>query len=214
MIKVIVFDFDGVIVDSNALKENAWSSVFIDRDDRAKKIIENIASSRRGDRFYIIERALIELGEPKEKIPSLVDYYANRYNDLVFENIINHGIFQGVPESLNNFSKRYSLYINSATPEQPLKEIVERLELSNYFKGIHGSPASKLDNLKRVKELEGIDKGSILMVGDSDVDFFAAKSAGVKFIGVRNSFNKWSNCEFPTIESINEIKDLSTLLGP
>ncbi len=62
-IKIIVFDFDGTLVDSNEIKFNAYYDIFPKNDDYTK-IIDNILNRfREKSRYFIIKEILQQAGE-------------------------------------------------------------------------------------------------------------------------------------------------------
>ena len=89
MIKVIIFDFDGFIVDSLALKHQAFFDLFKGEDLKTQKIAADIIEKTRGcprhQKFYEIFKAL---KKPPRQINKLVEQYAQKYNDLVQNQII------------------------------------------------------------------------------------------------------------------------------
>jgi phosphoglycolate phosphatase-like HAD superfamily hydrolase len=202
MVKTIVFDFDGVIVDSNALKRDVWNFVFNDRDEWVNEILQKNVDMKIGDRFDILEKTFINLGERQENVPALIRHYTDRYNLLIKEGILKTSAFPRIHEILGNLSLKYSLYINSVTPEKPLKETVEVLGIVKYFREIFGSTATKEDNLKKVLSLEFLAPQNLLMVGDGEIDALTAAAVGAKFIGITNEFNSWKDTSFPLLPDL------------
>jgi HAD superfamily hydrolase (TIGR01549 family) len=75
-------------------------------------------------------------------------------------------------------------FVVSGTPEEELKEIVERRQLSAYFASVHGAPAEKTDILAELIARHGFEPSRCLMVGDAMTDYRAAMDNGVPFLGV------------------------------
>ena len=81
-IKVLVFDFDGVIVShSEFFKESAWDEMFTPYGVRYKPFLAEARSifgfGKKGDRFDIFRYVYEKLGEPEETIPILVNKNAH-----------------------------------------------------------------------------------------------------------------------------------------
>lgn len=210
MIKIIVFDFDGVIVDSNKLKKEVWFNLFPESDTRAQKIVKNALYRRFGEetRFNILRRIFENFGTPLFTRELLVNHYADKYNDLVQQGIAEKGFKVGILETLDLLSKKYALYINSGTPQLALQESVSRLKIQNFFKGVYGRPPSKEENLKKIMNAERVKGEDVLVVGDNEEDRQSAESCDCHFIGVANEFNGWAKTSFPAISSLIEIKNL------
>ncbi len=197
-IKAIVFDFDGVIADSKSVKRDAWRSVFSDRDERDRELLEREVSSRRGNRYDILQRTFSALGVVEEELDRLVRWYADRYNELVQAGIRDRGLSPGVVPMLERLRARYPLYISTATPEIGIHETVETFALRGYFRNIFGSTSgSKEDHLRRVVRELGVQPAEVVMVGDEEGDRAAAEETGVRFVGIADSVNRWSSDRFP-----------------
>ena len=80
-------------------------------------------------------------------------------------------------------------YINSATPQPPLVQVVEALGWSRYFRQVLGGGEAddKRLNLEAIAHAEGLGLGratQLVHVGDGDNDCRAAAAFGCRFVGV------------------------------
>lgn len=198
-IKVIGFDFDGVIVDSNTLKRDAWFRIFPQELGITRDEIRESVDRVRDTRYDIIRDILRKKGVPEGKnLEALVNEYAARFADAIKE----MRLMPGVLETLPLLRDRFPLYINSATPIEPLRETIERLKIIAYFKDIFGGKDSKEAHLGTIFVREAIPPEELLFVGDGESDLNAARSVGCKFLGVPNEFNKWGKeTEFPLLSN-------------
>jgi len=199
---ILVFDFDGVItVRGEALKQEAWEKLFEEASSGLKVEIKKARdrfSDGRGDRYDIIRTALENSGYSRDDIPFLVQLLAREYNRVVQESILNDGIYPETLEALQKLCEaKCRMYINSATPETAVQESCRRLGIDIFFKGIHGTPSSKVFILESISLQNGSQKSDIVFVGDSPGDFKSAEKFGCRFIGVSNDFNKWGEKEMP-----------------
>lgn len=213
MIKVIVFDHDGVIVRlSEIVKMGAWGFVANHPDIGNRTVIaegEDHCVHIKGNRFDILEYTFKKLGKPAEQIPLLVQKHAKRFNNIVQEGIQALGITDEDRKTIYKLSQLYPLYINSGTTETEMNETIEVLGLKPRFKGIFGQPTKKIPNLERAMKAENITPQEMLFVGDSNSDYEAALKFGCHFLGLANSWNEWANEEkpFPKIFSLSEIQN-------
>ena len=207
MIKVIIFDFDGVIVDSNHLKREAWFKLFPKKERVSGTIINNVLNRNQATRFEVLRAIFTELGKSSDKIGALVTEYAERYNRMIQKGIVEIGLIPEVKEVLSDIVRHYALYLNSATPPVALREMVENLDLDRFFKGVFGVPPSKVSNLKKIMEIEGVKKREVVFVGDGESDYEAARACGISFVGIKNNFNNWDNTRFPLVLNIRTINE-------
>lgn len=199
-IKVIVFDFDGVIVRlSDLIKAGAWNFVANHPDIGSRKPIieaQDYFRERHGNRYDVLRFVFHQLEKHPREISPLVAKHAKRYNDIVQEGIMALGVEPEDRKALRDLSRSYNLYINSGTPEAELKQSVDALGLKHYFKGgVLGQPAKKEQNLDCVMLKEDILPAEILFIGDGDIDYEAAKIFGCQFLGLANTWNGWGTQE-------------------
>lgn len=189
--RAVVFDFDGVIVQSNALKRKAFFDIF---PAGAAAAVESVlAAHREKSRFAIIALALAAW-RPGEHAPDdlgspAVAALAEDYNRIVEQGAIACPLVLGAGETLARLDGRLPLYLNSATPQPSLRRIVAARGLNAHFRDVLGAPASKEDNLAAILADLGLKDGAgIVVVGDGRADLRAAQGFGCRFIGIDNEF--------------------------
>ncbi len=207
MIRVIVFDFDGVIVDSNRLKQESLLSIF-EGSGVKEDIVREVESRTQGTRFDILRDIFVRSGKNAEEVAALTDEYAKRFDDAVQRGIAEYGMIPGTREALAELGRSYALYVNSMTPQAALEKTISHLGIHSFFKRIYGWPPEKTENLKNIIAAEGRDSAEVMMVGDGEGDIEAAERCGCPFVGVANDFNQWKNKRFPLIRAIAELGPL------
>jgi HAD superfamily hydrolase (TIGR01549 family) len=91
---------------------------------------------------------------------------------------------RGALEFLDHFQQRnIPLFLVSATPQNILDTIVERRELTSYFKKIYGAPLVKKEILLKILNDEQISPSELLYIGDTLDDGHAARNACIPFVG-------------------------------
>lgn len=225
-IKVLVFDFDGVITKrGEALKEEAWEILAEkhlepEEKTRAKDFSIALANSRRtfgqgkakGSRYDILRLTLREVSTPEGVVRRKVASYADRYNRIVQRLILAEGMREGTGEVLEQLAARVPLYLNSATPTGAVEESLRRLNIRHLFQGVFGQPSSKVENLHAIMDREHVAASGIVFVGDTTGDVEAAAVVGCQFVGFANDWNKWNNQQsFPVVHTFLELITLFRL---
>lgn len=213
MLKVVVFDFDGVIVDSNHGKENAFYRLFEGHPHISRALVADVLTRNVGMRLDILRDIFVRSGAPKQEIVRLVDESAARFDAMVQEWISARGLAAGAGETLADLSAKFCLYINSATPEQALRTTVAHLGIQNYFRAVHGAPPTKEENLRAILVREGVDPKQIAVIGDGEGDMRSATACGTHFIAIDSGFYPWGKKpEFPVVPDIREARIVLTRL--
>lgn len=200
--KILVFDFDGVLVDSNEMKYQAWFQLFPDKQDFMRETLSTMYYTTRFDILrHVFQTIALSGGEQEQKVKE----YAIKYNDIVQQGILRLGLIPGVYKALEVLSRRYRLYINSGTIEEPLRASVRDLGISVFFVSVFGAPRTKAENLARVMYKEKVLSREVVMIGDGEPDYRAAQQYNMCFIGVTNAWNGWKEKEFPLVPHIAEV---------
>ncbi len=209
MIKAIIFDFDGVLVESVDVKTRAFAKMFDDEgEDVVQKVVDyhltngGVSRVRKFEYYYekILKRSLSE-----EKLRELCDTFSR----LVVIEVINSPYVKGAREFLDNVHNKIDLYIASGTPEDELIEIVRCREMGKYFNGVFGSPVQKGDIARMILSQNGYNTNEVVFIGDSITDLKGAQDSGVRFIGrVADA----GDTSFAGMD-IKVVKDLSGLEG-
>lgn len=181
MLTTLIFDFDGVIVESLTLKTAAFQKVFSFAPEHLDEIItfhlDNGGMSRY-DKFRYIYANILRKPLTSEQEERL----ANEYIGLIFDSMLTVPYVSGAETLLKNCSDSLPLYIVSATPEPEMHEIARRRGLTKYFVRIYGSPMPKSECIREILDETGATQSEALFVGDAPNDWEAAYETGVRFI--------------------------------
>ncbi len=189
MIRAIVFDFDGVILESAKIKTDAFADVVKDypkqqADAFVAYHMTHMGISRHVKFKYFIEEILGQTySEEAEK--SLAD----RFSDIVFSRVMECPFVPGAKEFLERNYTKYDMYIASGTPEEELRQVVEGRKLSLYFKRIYGTPMKKEEIVEAIRYEYKYSGKEMVFVGDASTDLYAAERTGLQFIGRKTEEN-------------------------
>lgn len=198
---VMVFDCDGVILNSNKVKTDAfYESVRSYGESYAQALVEYHVKNGGVSRYKKYEyffANILKVDIVQKEFDFLLSDFASR----VRQGLMSCDVADGL-EELRSQSQHATWFIVSGGDQVELREIFALRGLERFFDGgIFGSPDSKDIILHR--EVAGkLTAGVGLFVGDSQYDYEAATRAGLDFIFV----TKWS--EFSGAESYFEGKKL------
>ena len=192
--KIIIFDFDGVILDSENshfiafneglknlninISEDEYYSKYISLDDRG--VITNVVNDK-------------NISVTNEEIDMIIknknDYFESRLID-------NSKLFPGVEELIIQLSKNFVLSIGSGANRSEIIKTLKNNNIHDYFEIIVS--ANEVNNPKPNPEtynrvLDNINTdfniNEIIVIEDSPGGIEAAKSAGLKCIAITNTFD-------------------------
>ncbi len=188
-LKVIVFDFDGTLIDSNQIKYNAFFKLFPHDDFHHGIITEVLNKHLEESRYVILEKILYEIKDPGiVNIDDKVSELAERYNTIVVSEAKTCKEKPGAKKALDFLGRKFPLYLSSTTPEAALKEIVKDRKWDTCFCDIFGYPRKKSTTLLEVMKKEQVNADEVLVVGDGESDRLSASETGCRFfyIGPNN----------------------------
>ena len=187
IIKTIVFDCDGVILDSNSIKTKAFYEIGKQYSDKAGSRLANYHIENGGESRYKKFNYLFENILNKESSIEEVERLSKIFAKITVDNVLNCAIADGIHELRNKTIKKKWLVVSGSDQEE-LRGIFRKRGLYSLFDGgIFGSPDTKDTILEREFECGNISKSS-LFIGDSITDYKAAKNANMDFIFL----SKWS----------------------
>lgn len=169
--KYLLFDFDGVIVDSLDL---AFS---INRQDKASDYtVNDYIQLFRGNIFSRLEKDKDD--QPKKSQP---DFFSEYEPGMMKLNCIN-----GMPEVIKKLSREYTLIIISSTLGTIIEKFLEKHVLLEYFTAILGPEVekSKTKKIQMVFDDYKTNASNCLFITDTLGDIKEAAKVGVKCIGV------------------------------
>ncbi|MDQ3516653.1 MAG: HAD hydrolase-like protein [Gemmatimonadota bacterium] len=179
-LRAIVLDFDGVIVESNSVKEAAFESIFARYPayyEMAMQFHRANVSLSRFDKFRHLACAM------GEEDGALVATLADEFSSAVAQSVSDAPPVAGAVDFLEEFGPGTPLYLASVTPQEELERILAARGLRKHFKRIFGyPPVLKADALRAVIDCESAIPAEILMIGDSQGDERAAREVGTRFI--------------------------------
>jgi phosphoglycolate phosphatase-like HAD superfamily hydrolase len=212
--RTIVFDCDGVILDSNRIKTEAFRAAALPYGEAAAAELVAYHAANGGISRYIKFARFLETIVPEHApgregpgLENLLEAYAQ----TVRTGLMNCAVAEGL-DALRAATPGARWLIVSGGDQGELREIFAARGLAEYFEGgIFGSPDTKDIILGRE-----LDAGTIchpaLFLGDSRYDFQASTAAGLDFVFVTGwtEMTGWEG--FVKIGNLHAVASLANLL--
>lgn len=183
-LKAVVFDFDGVIVESVALKDLVFQEIFGRFGTAGQNALnfhrENSGASRVDKFAYLL--TLIN----KTKNPISLKELCDEFASLVIDKVITCPYVSGALEFVVFVKEKYPVFLASITPHNELDYILNKRGIAELFDGYYGTTQSKSHIINALLQSKGLQPHEIILIGDTLQDYKAANSCGIGFIGFRN----------------------------
>ena len=189
----LVFDCDGVLLDSNRVKTDAFYQAALPFGDKAANALVNYHVANGGvSRYRKFEYFLSDIvkHENMEPLNELLSRYAERVRD----GLLACSVADGLGE-LRSALPNSNWMIVSGGDQGELREVFEARGLSHYFNGgIFGSPTDKQEILSRELTCSNLVLPAVFF-GDSRYDHESAMKFGLDFVFISEwtEFSGWQN---------------------
>ena len=205
----LIFDCDGVVLDSNKVKTNAFYNAALPYGvEAAETLVDHHRKNGGISRYIKFEYFLQEIvGAEVEQasLNKLLDDYARE----VREGLLSCEVSPGLDELRQSTQSRW--LIVSGGDQNELRDIFAQRNLAGNFNGgVFGSPDKKEHILSRE-----LSRGNIqfpaLFIGDSKYDHQAADSVNMDFVFVHDwtEVKDWREyCEENELDFINNLSSL------
>jgi len=211
--KAIVFDCDGVILDSNRIKTNAFRNVARKYgDEPAEALVDYHVQNGGVSRYRKFEYFISEiLG--REINESELNHLTNEFAEYVTQELLKCPV-TGELERLREKTIGSKWFIVSGGDQEELRRVFNERGLLKLFDGgVYGSPKNK-DEILAAMLKNGSLKKPALFLGDSHYDHKAAKHAGLDFVFVYrwSEFSTWKEyCNKNGIHTIDSVNSVNTI---
>ena len=193
MLKLIIFDFDGTLVDTieditGALNYACMPLSITFTVEQAKRLVGSGVSR-------LIEKATAGAGSKSFKFDEILNRFLDFYSGHL---IVKSKPFDGAVETLELLDSHYKKALVSNKKESLTVQMLREFSMDRFFDCVLGgdslpekkpSPLPLLEVLKRL----GLQKNEAVIVGDGDHDMQAGKAAGIVTVAaaifVKPSYN-------------------------
>lgn len=180
--KVIFWDFDGVLMDSNAIRDEGFKQVLAEfpKDEVDQLLIFHQMNG--GLSRYVKFRYFFEEIRKEQISEEEILIWADRFSKIMKELLINSELL--IDETLDFVKQNQGkciMHITSGSDQEELRYLCKTLGIDKLFNSIHGSPKPKNDWVKELINLNNYKKQNCVLIGDSINDQTAAMSNRINF---------------------------------
>ena len=198
MLEAVIFDMDGVLIDSEpfhlVVNEKIFANLGINLSEDE---YHSFIGTTHKDMWTIIKNRY----NLPQSVPELVNMQVSGNIDYIKNEEIQSIKIKGITDLLSRISREnIKIGIASSSPNEVINLVIKKLNISDYFSAIVGGEEIKKGKpapdifLKAAKRLE--EKPSdCIVVEDSKNGTLAAKAAGMKCIGFKNPNSGNQNLE-------------------
>jgi|TARA_Y100000294_G_scaffold174547_1_gene192818 phosphoglycolate phosphatase-like HAD superfamily hydrolase len=208
--RTLIFDCDGVILNSNQIKTEAFVIAASEYGEDAALRLRDYHLANGGvsryEKFAYFLSDVVESSDVEESYTCLLQ----RYGKAVHWGLRSATIADGLPE-LRHATPQASWLVVSGGDQEELRELFQERELARYFDGgIFGSPSTKEAILNDCCQ-EGIIEFPALYLGDTRHDHEVSSAVGLDFLFVEewSEFVDWkeyrNRFEFRSVRNIVEL---------
>jgi phosphoglycolate phosphatase-like HAD superfamily hydrolase len=200
--EALIFDFDGVLVESVDVKTRAFAALYA---EYGSSVVSQVVAYHlahggisRHEKFRYFHRTFLD--RPLD--PAEEKQLAERFAELVEDAVVKAPWVAGAVDILEHNVSTLPMFVASGTPEEELRRIVSRRNITHYFVSVHGAPATKGEIIERIVRYHGYARDRVLVVGDSTADHEGAVGTGVRFVGRVSSGSSPFPSDVPVIADL------------
>jgi phosphoglycolate phosphatase-like HAD superfamily hydrolase len=186
-IKVIFWDFDGVLMDSNAVRDLGFELILAEYPKDQVDQLLAFHQANGGLSRYVKFRYFFEQVRGESCIDDEILVLAERFSLIMRELLVNPKLL--IEETLNFLKEnqgKYIMHITSGSDQNELRYLCKSMGIEHLFESIHGSPKPKKDWVKELINTYGYRNDECVLIGDSLNDFEATQHCNIHFLAYNN----------------------------
>ena len=209
----VIFDMDGVIVDTEPLHKKAYYLMF---DSLGITVSKELYHSFTGGSTINICQKLVDVFKLEENPQDLVLRKRSFFVDL-FENDPTLQLINGVEEIIKYFhAKNIKMVLASSASMETINRVFTRFNLDQYFLGkLSGADLKKSkphpEIFEKAAKLANTSKENCIVIEDSDKGVQAANRANIYCVGYTSEHSKLQELKTADL-IISDFKDLKKFI--
>jgi len=210
MLKAVLFDMDGVIVDTEPLHRKAYHKMF---DEVNIDVDEELYESFTGQSTINICKRLVKHFSLNKQPEELVQIKRSNYKYL-FQNDEELSLIDGVFDRIKDYHENnVTLVVASSASMNGINQIFERFDLNPYFSGkFSGADLKKSkphpEIFLKAAAHTGHNKAECMVIEDSTNGIKAAHAAGIFCVGFKSEHSTGQDYSLADIV-ISDFKEIA-----
>ena len=185
--KNILWDFDGVIIDSSKIREFGFKKVLADYPSNERSELLDYHKENGGLSRYVKFRYFFEKIRGEKADEHKINVLAQEFSEIMKSELRSTKfLIPEVTDFIRSNCKKYRMHIVSGSDQKELRYLCKELGIENYFHSINGSPVAKIELVENLLERNNYKLEETCLIGDSINDFEAADVNEIDFFGYNN----------------------------
>lgn len=186
-VETLLFDFDGVLVDSIPVKTKAFARLFA---PFGTEIVSQITAHHeanggmpRREKIHYYYKSYLNRPLSEGHLSQLCD----QFSELVVEEVIFAPEISGAGAFLRRWHQTVDCHVVTASPEAEVVTIITRRGWHSFFRSIGGIPKTKSQCIAQILAGRHLSGHQAILFGDSQADLEAAETNRVHLVAVAGS---------------------------
>lgn len=185
---LILWDFDGVILDSMGVRDLGFEIVLKDYPTEQVNELMKYHRANGGLSRYVKFRYFFEIIRGEQITDERVNDLARLFSEVMLRELPKkeHIIKETLEYIQRQHDKGKEQHIVSGSDQTELRLLCKELNIDRYFSTIQGSPTPKTKLVSSILADHNRPKDEFCLIGDSKNDYDAARANGIDFYGFNN----------------------------
>jgi phosphoglycolate phosphatase-like HAD superfamily hydrolase len=186
--KVILWDFDGVLMDSMPVRDRGFEIVLSSYPFHEVEQLLVFHRQNGGLSRYVKFRYFFEVIRKETITESEVLTLSEQFSQVMKKELLNREllIYDSIAFVKEKY-KEYKMHVVSGSDQNELRYLCQMLQLDQYFVSINGSPTPKKQLVANLLKEFAYQFETVAFIGDSINDLEAASSNEIDFFGYNNT---------------------------
>lgn len=180
--RTIFWDFDGVLMNSNQVRDRGFIEVLKDFPETQVSQLMKFHQANGGLSRYVKFRHFFEEIRGESIKEEEVKQWASKFSAIMLNLLVDENLL--IEETISfvrDHHHKYTMHIVSGSDGKELNQICKEIGIDHFFKSIEGSPVPKVELVANIIKKEKYDRDQCVLIGDSINDYEAATTNKVYF---------------------------------